>query len=128
MAGILLIQIVSGMCWRRPRDCLTDTLSNSHAVEGADDCGNDGCNAGHQRSLTCSNHCQFQCGGVCTFLASENPHSTGPIQIQPFYLANFTLASGETMSAARLAWDRICDASRAKPQLRLHLLNQVILI
>lgn len=126
MAGLLLIQALSGWCWQsaRERIALEASAVQVMSTERCCDCEESGDEDPSQAPCKC----RLECSGICTFVPPEKTQLDLPQLVVGFdHLAvAVALADSQIVSAF---WTEVAGGpSELKSQLPLYLLHQILLI
>lgn len=123
LASLLLIQALTGWCWHCPHDTCSDQVAE--AKNSSTCC----CHESRQHDdSTIPEQCPRECQGFCVYVSSVDTQ-VDLLQLDiSFHCQVQVIDSLLAASPAPVAWDRIVDSVDSRPPLRLHLLNQSLLI
>src|ERR1043165_2086857 len=126
VAASLLIHAAFGCCWHNAHDSVL-CPDAAFAIGTEADCDHDHGDApqDHHSHGPCHNH--SHCHGACNYLPAKNTQVEKCQFTAPLDFAwGVTVLSGSQANCFRLS-ERSCELD-AGPPLRLHLLNQILLI
>jgi hypothetical protein len=124
LAGLLLIQSVTGWCWQcssEPNSPTADAATVQH------DCSCYECDGATGEAPSPEpGECPWECQGICIYFSSLSTH----LDALQFDLALdlVTVLSDFRYLSPVAPWEQAGDALAARPPLRLHLLHQILLI
>jgi hypothetical protein len=127
MAGSLLLHAALGCCRHHAHACQGCDGTAAQARQIGNCCQHhpEECTREHPSQTPCK--CKVECQGVCSYVAPQKVQLDFPKGVAPFaaivvdpVLADANLARGGSFDVAHFA--------EFEPPLRLHLLNQVMLI
>jgi|GEM_PF-4049109 len=128
MAGLLLIQAVSGWCWHSARDYARLGTSASPKAWSVSCCDGDceGTQDGEPSQDPCK--CRLECSGICTFVPPEKTQIDAPLLAVGFDHLAVSPALADSLALSTRWTQVVFGASKTEPPLRLYLLHQSILI
>jgi hypothetical protein len=128
LAGLLLIQALTGWCDRSPLNCASSNADASSSIEDTACCQHDSCPAADTDSPAdpCSGN--GECHGICIYVSSPETRIDTTQMTLPIDFAAIVPASVDCHVVSSLALDSLWRSAISEPPLRLHLLHQIILI
>jgi len=128
LAGLLLIQALTGWCDRSPLNCASSNADAACSIEETACCQHDCCPAGETDSPADPCSGSGECHGICIYVSSpETRIDTTQIALPIDFMAILP-ASVDFHVVSALALDSVWHSAISEPPLRLHLLHQIILI
>jgi hypothetical protein len=129
MAGLLLIQALTGWCDRSPHACASRCPDATDLVQAEDGCcRHDACPVGEDRSPADSCPSKGECHGICTYVPSQETRiDTSQVVLPDSFMAVMS-ATLDAEIASSLLLDALWHSAISEPPIRLHLLHQIILI
>lgn len=137
-AGLLLVHALLGCCWHHAHGC---SRCRPAAASASPACSHAGCKHHNERDQARHsdrpNHddkvpkapckCPTECQGVCTFLPPQKVQVARSHAPLPFdFIAAATVAPDSQLQAGTR--QTLCGLLKPEPPLRLHLLQQILLI
>lgn len=120
-AGLLLVQVLTGWCWR----CAVESPACTSHTQPASRCCCDPKPEEHQPEAPAN--CPRECQGVCVYVAPSGGHVD--FSLLDSSLDFGVIATDLSHSQFSVAyWERIGEVSPPRTPLRLHLLHQLLLI
>lgn len=133
MAASLFIHALLGCCWHHAHAqscCSKQETKVSERVTGCShghSCGHSA-DKSHQKQKPAEPHQHKDCPGSCTFLSVAKTQVDCHSPLSPLPFAAFVPFVAEVGATFHVSADRVTDESGPPPPLRLHLLNQILLI
>jgi hypothetical protein len=128
LAGLLLIQALTGWCDRSPHTCVSCGPVAADLVQTDDCCRHDACPVGETESPIDSCPSKSECHGICIYMPSQETRlDTTQVALPVSFMAAMP-ATADAEIVASLSLDTLSHSAIAEPPVRLHLLHQIILI
>ena len=128
LAGLLLIQALTGWCDRSPHACASCRPVTADLVQIDDCCRHDACPVGETGSPTDSCPSKTECHDICIYVPSQEMRiDTTQVALPVSFMAAMS-ATADAEIVASLSLDTLWHYAISEPPVRLHLLHQIILI
>jgi len=128
MAGLLLLQSLTGLCCHHPCDCarVESAMAEQHPHSNSGCCHH--CKSDHHQQVPTPTPCKRNhCLGICTYVRSSKVQIDDSWQYAAIEVLNISAISVQAPTSPTIAGDE-SNSHLAEPPLRLHLLHQSILI
>jgi hypothetical protein len=127
LAGLLLIQSLTGWCDRPCHECLASGPPASEANPADDCCHHDAPLHENDRPHgPCPN--KSECHGVCIYVPSQEAQIDLTQVALPIFCVAAMSAGTDPAILSPLSWEALQRAALPEPPVRLYLLNQTILL
>ena len=128
MAGVLLIQALTGWCDRSLHACISSGADAADVAQTDDCCGHETSPVSETDSPAGPCPSKSECHGVCTYVPTQEKQ----VDIAPKALpATFVSVESATTGAdlgSSISLEALWRSAISEPPVRLHLMHQIILI